>query len=369
MEAPGVVASTGGLKLHFLYKNFRLGGTSSCCTDIQRTNFEGTNIFHPPTISMIRGLTLVSLFLFAVPGSRSQTDGPAPAASPTAQPADSTGTAFSGVEAGAIATDYVPAWYEMFTRVPGDWARFGGENFRWSRIPALVGLAGVTAALIVADQQSWHSTEDMCNRTQTSRDVMHSFAEIGNGRTVLAVAGAFALAGWTLDDARAVRTASQMVESYLACGIAVQALKHLTGRERPERQSRPRGAWRFFPNQKEYHRSIPKFDAFPSGHTAGAMAMVTVLIENYPEIRWLRPVGYAAVGLVTVSLVSRGWHWYSDFPLAIVLGYQFGRIAAHPETDGEIATTGERAGASSPKLSLSPSVGESGAGVVVSLTF
>lgn len=256
----------------------------------------------------------------------------------------------------------------MFTRVPGDWVRFGRENFRSSRIPPLVGLAGLTAALILADQQSWHSTEDVCNRTQTSRELMQSFAEIGNGRTVLAVAGAFALAGWTIDDARAVRTASQMVESYLACGITVQVLKHLTGRERPERQSRPRGTWRFFPNQKEYHRSIPKFDAFPSGHTAGAMGMVTVLIENYPEVKWLRPVGYAAVGLVTVSLVSRGWHWYSDFPLALVLGYQFGRIAAHPETDVEVRTdeSPERA---TPKFSLTPSLGERGAGVMVSLTF
>jgi hypothetical protein len=366
VEASGLVATANGVTLHFLHKNFRLAGKKSLCIVSKHTT-EGAIIFCYPVIRVVRVLTLVSLVLLPATRSQSQTEAPAPAVSPTGQP-DTTGVAFTGVEAAAGASDGVPAWYEMFTRVPGDWARFGSENFRWSRIPALVGLAGVTAALISADQQMWRSTEDLCNRTQTSRDVTHSFAELGNGRTVLAVAGAFALAGWTLDDARAVRTASQIVESYLACGIAVQVLKHLTGRERPERQSRPRGTWRFFPNQTEYHRSIPRFDAFPSGHTAGAMGMVTVLIENYPEIHWLRPVGYAAVGLVTASLVSRGWHWYSDFPLAIVLGYQFGRIAAHPETDDEIATE-EGARRSRPTLSLSPSLGESGAGVLVVLTF
>lgn len=303
-------------------------------------------------------LALAVLLVFACSTSLAQTD-------EAAREAAADTVVQSAGELPTLQRYHVPAWYEMFTRVPGDWVRFGGENFQASRIPAILGLAGLTAALIVADQQSWHSTENICNRTQTSRDLMQSFAEIGNGRTVLAVAGAFALVGWTIDDARAVRTASQLVESYLAAGIAVQALKHLTGRERPERQSRPRGVWRFFPNQSEYHRSIPKFDAFPSGHTAGAMGMVTVLIENYPEVKWLRPVGYAAVGLVTVSLVSRGWHWYSDFPLALVIGYQFGRIAAHPEPDEEEKT----ARRTTPTFSLSPSLRETGAGVMVSWTF
>lgn len=267
------------------------------------------------------------------------------------------------------ADEYVPAWHEMVTRVPGDWTRFAGENFQSSRIPAILGLAGLTAALVVADDPSWRSTESVCNRTQRSRDIMHSFAELGNGRTVLAVAGAFALGGWMVDDPRALRTASQMVESYLASGITVQVLKHLTGRERPERQSRKGGAWRFFPNQAEYHRSMPKFDAFPSGHTAGAMGMVTVLIENYPELKWLRPVGYAAVGLVTISLVSRGWHWYSDFPLAIVLGYQFGMIASHPEHDEDEPAGLAAPRSTKPSVSLLPSLGEHGAGVTLAVTF
>ncbi|MER3522815.1 MAG: hypothetical protein C4326_01780 [Ignavibacteria bacterium] len=263
-------------------------------------------------------------------------------------------------------TEYLPGWHDMFTRVPGDWGRFSRENFQATRIPAIMGLAALTGALIATDHDSWHSTERWSNRTRSSREIMNSFAEFGNGRTVLAFAGAFALGGWVADDARALRTASQIVECYLACGIAVQLLKHLTGRERPERQSVPRGKWRFFPNQAEYHRSIPKFDAFPSGHTTGAMGLVTVLIENYPELKWLRPVGYGAVGLVMVSLVSRGWHWYSDFPLALVLGYQFGRIAAQPDNREE---TQQHTLRPVPTLSFSPLIGATGAGMMVSFTF
>jgi hypothetical protein len=62
------------------------------------------------------------------------------------------------------------------------------------------------------------------------------------------------------------------------------------------------------------------------------MAMVTVIANDYPEITWIRPAGYTLVGLVGVSLVSTGWHWYSDFPLACAIGYLFGNLASehHP---------------------------------------
>jgi hypothetical protein len=61
-------------------------------------------------------------------------------------------------------------------------------------------------------------------------------------------------------------------------------------------------------------------------------------------------------------LVARGWHWYSDLPLAIALGYQFGNIAAHPE-GVELLQTNKRS------LSVLPTLALDGAGVMVSLQF
>lgn len=31
------------------------------------------------------------------------------------------------------------------------------------------------------------------------------------------------------------------------------------------------------------------------------------------------------------SLADRGWHWYSDYPLAIAIGYSFGKLVSHPD--------------------------------------
>lgn len=254
-----------------------------------------------------------------------------------------------------------PVWHAMITNLPGDWKTFAVDNFSTQTLLPIAALVGVTGALIVADDYLWRATDEFSNVNPTTRTITHAFAEIGDGKTIFGLAGAFALTGWVINDTRALRTASQLVQSHLAVGITVQVLKRITGRERPERQSVKSGRWRPLPNQKEYHQSVPKFDAFPSGHTAAAMAMVTVLIENYPELEWLRPVGYAAVGLVAFSLAARGWHWYSDYPLAIALGYQFGKIAARPASTAEPDVPGS--------LHLEPALTPEGAGLKVSLRF
>jgi hypothetical protein len=61
------------------------------------------------------------------------------------------------------------------------------------------------------------------------------------------------------------------------------------------------------------------------------MATLTVVAENYPEQRWIRPVGYTLVGALGIGLVAKGMHWYSDLPAGIALGYIFGKVAANRE--------------------------------------
>ncbi|MEO8168190.1 MAG: phosphatase PAP2 family protein [bacterium] len=260
--------------------------------------------------------------------------------------------------------EYLPAWHEMFTRVPGDWGRFAVDNFRVEKIPAIAGLAGLTAALVLSDHETWRATSNFSNATSGRRSFKEFCVEMGDGRSVLGLAGGFAILGWATADNRALSTASQIVESYLSCGITVQLLKHIAGRERPERQSSNSGRWRPLPNQAEYHRAVPRYDSFPSGHTAAAMAAVTVVIENYPEERWLRPVGYGIVALVGFGLVSKGWHWYSDLPLAIALGHQFGKIAAHPIGVAETAGLPQPA-----KIMVAPAMSSNGAGISVAVLF
>lgn len=110
-----------------------------------------------------------------------------------------------------------------------------------------------------------------------------------------------------------------------AGGIITQALKHLTARESPFSSIQNRGKWKFFPNQKEYSKHVPHYDAFPSGHIATLMGAVTIISDNYPEYRFIRPAGYALCGLLGFAMVNNGVHWVSDYPLELAIGYVMGK--------------------------------------------
>jgi PAP2 superfamily len=227
--------------------------------------------------------------------------------------------------------DSTVKWYTMFTKIPNDWALFGRRTFRAESVPTIVGIAGITGAIYIFDQNTYrdtHAYEGKSRKIVTFRDALVS---VGDGLYQFGFIGTVAVYGFAAHDSRALRTAGQMTEAILATGVVVQVLKRITGRESPIVATEDRGEVRPFPNFNEYQRHQPKYYSFPSGHIATTTASLTVLCENFPEAKWMRPMSYILIGAVGGSLVSKGWHWYSDLPLGIALGYSFGLIAAHPE--------------------------------------
>jgi len=261
--------------------------------------------------------------------------------------------------------EYLPTWYDMITRIPGDWVEYSKETFQGKNIPAFLGISAATAALVVVDRQWYWTEKDWYDESSTFRTFSNWMVFTGDGRFQFGLVGAFAAYGFVFSDARSLRTASETTEAILACGGIVQLLKHVTGRQSPFCSTKRTGKWDFFPNQIQYAKHTPAYDAFPSGHLATATTTLIVIADNYPEITWLKPIGYVALGAISSSLVAYGIHWWSDFPLAFVLGYSFGEIAAHPLG----VTLGAKNIDESPKLSFSPVLLPNGAGLGVSFSF
>jgi len=256
-------------------------------------------------------------------------------------------------------------WYSMITNIPGDLSTYYKQKIQPTSIPEFLTLGVLTAGLIVTDDATYEVSDRWYKNSKTVSDVSDFFVSLGDGKSQFALAGAFAAYGLVQDDHRALRTGSQIVEAVLASGAVVQLLKHITGRESPFTRSSPTGIWRFFPNQIDYHKRVPAYDAFPSGHICTALATVIVIAENYPDAQWIRPVGYVISGLVGVGMVNRGIHWYSDYPLGLALGYAFGMIAAHPEG----ITVSESGNANGSHVRLAPYLGEQSAGLSMSIAF
>ena len=262
--------------------------------------------------------------------------------------------------------EFLPSWDAAISNIPGDWLRFAHLAFSTRYGPLMAGTATLTVALVAADDPVWQRSHLWYTTSHAVKGISDDVEWVGDGRPQFGLAAAFAAWGFVAHDARALRTGSQIVETILASGTVVQVLKHITGRESPFVSTKPGGRWDLFPNQVEYSKHVPHYDAYPSGHVTTALATVTVVIENYPEWWWARPVGYAAIAGLAFSMGNTGIHWYSDYPLAVVLGYSFGMIAAHPPGTGGLpgeTTPGE------PKLSVAPLLDPARTGVAVSLTF
>ena len=262
--------------------------------------------------------------------------------------------------------EFLPEWHAAISNIPGDWLRFARVAFTSRYAPIMAGTAGLTVALVAADDEIWQRSHQWYTGSRTAKWLSDKVEFLGDGRPQFGFAAAFVAYGFIAQDSRALRTGSQIVETILASGTVVQVLKHITGRESPFVSSVPGGRWDLFPNQIEYAKHVPHYDAYPSGHVTTLLATVTVFVENYPELWWARPAGYTAVSLLAISMGNTGIHWYSDYPLAVVLGYSFGMIAAHPLELGGLDAESKPG---EPKLSVAPLLEPERAGIIVSVSF
>ena len=237
-----------------------------------------------------------------------------------------------------------PRFYAFLTQVPADIKDDWGETIAKKNRLALGLAILVTAALIPADQRIVDGAREEGGRLHISpttsqktlflgipgpSDGGSALYFIGDGELHIGLAAGFLAYGGIERDDRALQTASEILESYIASGIVVRALKYATGRESPYVSTRSGGKWQFFPNPVDVYHHANRYDAFPSGHLASATAVLTVISENYGEdYGWIRPVGCVMLGGLGFQMLNNGVHWASDYPLALFVGYTFGHIAA-----------------------------------------
>lgn len=240
-----------------------------------------------------------------------------------------------------------PSGWDMFTKFPSAYGEFFSRAFSKDALNEWAWIGVSTALLLYYDQEIYDETARFGRRvgigngdnTETyfsvggypvfrgPSDLGSTMYYFGDGWFHMSIALGFYLSGEIRDDNRSLQTASQIAQGMLTVGVMTQTLKHITGHETPNYATVKRGRWRWFPNQVDYHKNVPKYDAFPSGHLATSMMTFTIIVENYPEVGFIKPLGYTMMTLLSFQMVNNGVHWASDYPLAVGIGYLFGKIA------------------------------------------
>lgn len=238
-----------------------------------------------------------------------------------------------------------PKVFRFITNLPKDAAGIVTASFRKSSIKPWVLVAGSTAILILADQRVTDGVRQFSNNIHFSaaedyKDIINmklgkqnvsllkaprnantALYQIGQGAPSLMIGAGLLIYGKINRDYRAISTASQLAETFILMGVGTQLLKRTTGRQSPSDATSPGGKWHPFPSFHQFQNHTPFYDAFPSGHLATLMSTVTILADNYPEKKYIKPIGYTITGLVGYAMINNKVHWASDYPLALALGY------------------------------------------------
>ena len=240
-----------------------------------------------------------------------------------------------------------PRTLDMVRYVPSDLVGLGKffiqkENIKWDALAL-----GSTLAIIPYDQKILKDAGEIGNKlggwdkdSQYGKvlgvlriipeNIPSAVYYIGNGGTTLLLSGMFYGIGKIgKDDYRALNTSNELVEVLLSVGVTTQTIKRITGRQSPSAATKDGGEWNPLPSFGAYQSNTPNFDAMPSGHMATYMATLTVISTNYPEYKWIKPVGYSVAGLLAFNMVSGKVHWTSDYPIAVLVGYVMGKNIAN----------------------------------------
>ena len=186
------------------------------------------------------------------------------------------------------------------------------SDLRW-----LLPLAATTGVLIGTDHHTMtliHS--DTANRNRSSL--------ISDGGVAL-FAGAAAMSygfGKITHDEHAQETGILATEAVADSFLAVEALKFVTSRQRPETNSE-RGL---------FESTSPLNASFPSEHSAFAWSAATIFANEYPGplMQW---GAYGMASLVSLSRVTAEKHFPSDVLIGAAAGYLIGRFVYHAHHD------------------------------------
>jgi membrane-associated phospholipid phosphatase len=209
-----------------------------------------------------------------------------------------------------------------------DTGRIWSSPFRIKdrHVAPLILVTAATAFLIAADENIRDGFQGYADGHGWVRDVGPVITRMG-GLGAAATAGIFFGAGLIFKDERARDT------GYLAaCAIAQSfllehALKGLTGRQRPfaaDGEDHWSGPVGFFKRYDPDYDGL--YDSFPSGHSATAFSVATVVAMQYRHRPWVPILAYTIAAGVGLSRVTMDRHWMSDVFVGAVVGHLVARL-------------------------------------------
>ena len=191
---------------------------------------------------------------------------------------------------------------------------------RGSYWKAVVGVLGVTAAMVAADP---HDAPHF-RRTASFKGFNSVFTSKATNLGLIVAPASLYGVGLIHRDSHLQKTALLAGVAAADTAIVTVILKGVTSRLRP--QDIPvDGDFTHTWFKSKGSNWLRGHGSFPSGHTIAAFSVATVFARRYPKYRWLPYVAYGLAGVVGFSRVSLSAHFPSDVFMGAALGYSISR--------------------------------------------
>jgi len=156
---------------------------------------------------------------------------------------------------------------------------------------------------------------------------------------VTAAASTFYLIGRKKHDERARETGILIAEGAIDSVIVVRALQVTTQRGRPQ-------------TGRERSEFFDGGSSFPSGHSAQAWTMATIVANEYHDNRAVKIAAYGIASAVSVARFTGGKHYISDVVVGSALGYGIGKYVygTHHRKEGQLDDSASRWPAITPEF-------------------
>ena len=186
-------------------------------------------------------------------------------------------------------------------------------------------LAGIASTLLLVNLNVDYHVEHYFNQHEEYSKWAHPVVYTGMFLPFIAGGSLYAYSKIKNDD-ETLGASFAVLQASMIQLIYNSALKAITGRPNPD--------WRHNSDMESLSKTFRfgfmrggMFWGWPSGHTSTTMAVVSSLINYYPDKTWIKIAGYSLVAytIFGVSSVNRGgMHWFSDAIAAAFISYAIG---------------------------------------------
>lgn len=150
------------------------------------------------------------------------------------------------------------------------------------------------------------------NKDHPAVRVLGALSEVGDQLPLAGLSSTLIAFGLLVGDKRAAGAGIRMIAALTVATAIKTSLKNFVARARPNvlLEDGRYGFEPFGPDGGAWH-------SFPSGHTAGSVAVARALGRSYPGAR---PAVYASAAAVALVQIPRGAHYPSDVAVGALIG-------------------------------------------------